>query len=178
MKTEEFVEELRKMPLDTKVLRTQGVSEGYIQKLINSYQLKKKAQSVYSGDPVLELIENYDSSNLEIGMISFDQNIEEGEDYLFFGKFEVDDLAVHRNFGTVVMLEDGSDHVLYKCAGNGAKFLDALILAAKFLEKRANDDSLYENQGLTCKMAEECGEIAGGKAEYQDFYKMMFGCDE
>lgn len=177
MLAEEFVEELKKIPIEIETLKAQGVSGNYIQNLMQSYQLKKKAKSIYSGNPVLELVENYDASHLGIGMINFYETIEEEEDYVFFGKFEIDELAIHKNLGTVVMLESESEQVIYKCAANGSNFLDAIVVAAAFLEKRANDDSLYENQKLTCQIAEECAEIAGGK-ECQDFYKMMLGCEE
>jgi hypothetical protein len=178
MNAENFVKELSKIPFSIEELHSQGLSKDYIEELMSSYKIEMKPLSTsYSGNPVLELVENYDSSNLEIGMICFDENIEIGEDYIFFGKFEIDDLAINKNLGQVVMLEDGSDNVLYECASSGANFLSATIVAANFLEKRANDDAIYNNQELAISMAEECAERAGGKNEYQNFYKMLFGCD-
>ena len=109
-------------------------------------------------------------------MVSFDETIEEGEDYIFFGKVDlVDDLAVNRNLGTIELLAEGSDKVQYKCASNGDRFLDAMAIAAAFLEKRANDDSQYENHELSLKIAEECSEIAGSKSDYRDFYEELVG---
>lgn len=177
MNAENFVMELEKIPQSIEQLQKQEVSKNYIKTLLESYKVKKRSKNIHSDNPIIELIENYDATNVQIGMIGFDERIEQNEEYMFFGKFEVDDLAIKKSLGTVVLLENGLDYVVYQCASSGSNFLDAIIVAAGYLEKRAVDDNLYENQELTCKIAEECAEIAGSKSTYQEFYKMLFGCD-
>lgn len=107
-------------------------------------------------------------------MIKFDERIEEKGRFFFFGRFEVDDLAVDITTGGVVMLECGLDHILYDCAQNDSSFLEAILNTAVFLERRSVEDGLYENEELNNQMAEEFGDIAGGE-KYYDFYKMMLG---
>lgn len=179
MEAEDFVNELRKIALniDIELLRSEGVSEGYIENLLKSYQVEKKTKFSGYENPLIGLIENYNVSNLQIGMISFSEKIEYNENYIFLGKVEQDNLAIDKISGTVVMLENGINHVINKCASTGAKFLDAINVAAAFLERRSIDDKIFENQELASQIAEECGELAGDKNYYQDFYKMLFGCD-
>lgn len=177
MTAAEFVTALKEIPIDVDSLRNLGVSEKYIEDKINNFRLAKKVNTQlsegYYDNPILDLLTNYDCSYLKIGMIEFKDTIDT-EDYIFFGKFEIDDLAIHRISGEIVMFELGLDHILYYCSGSGERFLDAILIAAEFLNKRSVDDNLYQDEQLNIKMAEECGDAAGGE-KYYDFYRMMFG---
>jgi hypothetical protein len=181
MKADKFVTQLRKVFVDVQAHKDKGFSKEDIEKLLKSYYATGKpvlsSSVTFKEDPVLDLVQNYDATSLEIGMVTFLEKIEEERDYLSFGKFEIDDLVIKKSTGNILMLGEGKDHVLYPCAQNGDKFLDALLIAANFFEMRSMDDVLYEDQQLTCQLAIECSEIAGG-VEYEDFYKMFLGCFE
>jgi len=176
MNAKKFVMELGEIPIDVRKMRHEGISDDYINDLVNSYQIKAKRSSSVTDNPIIDLVNNYDVTKLQIGMIGFDDRIKNIGEYTFFGRFEIDHLVINTTFGTILMIENGSDHVLYECAQSGEKFLDALVIAAGFLEKRAMDDKLYDDQVLTCKIAEECGNIAGSPS-CVDFYKILLGCD-
>lgn len=64
-------------------------------------------------------------------MINFEENL----DYIFFGKFKIDDLVIDKSTGCVVMLEAGFGHVFYECAKSGSYFLNAIYNVAVFLER-------------------------------------------
>lgn len=170
----EFVEGLKGINVRSDFLKKQGVSEQFIEDRKRSYFDAYKRGGNISQYPLVELVENYDCSNLEIGMITFDERIEDKRRFLFFGRFEVDDLAVDITTGGVVMLECGLDHILYDCAQNDSSFLEAILNTAVFLERRCFEEGLYENEEVNIQMAEEFGDIAGGE-KYYDFYKMMLG---
>ncbi|WP_156305425.1 hypothetical protein [Sphingobacterium endophyticum] len=174
MKASEFVEGLKGISVRTDLLKKQGVSDQFIEGRKRSYLAAYKGGGSVSQYPLVELVENYDCSNLEIGMITFDERIEQKGRFIFFGRFEVDDLAVDLITGSVVMLECGLDHILYDCARNDSSFLDAILNAAIFLERRSGEEGLYENEELNIQRAEWFGDIAGGE-KYYDFYKMMLG---
>ncbi len=75
------------------------------------------------------------------------------------------------------MLEYGTeDHVLHHCAQNSSKFLEAVLVAVKFLSKRGTGDPKYESQEAIDVVAETCSDIAGGN-QFLDFYKMMLGSE-
>lgn len=163
MKASEFVEALKGINVRTDLLKKQGVSDQSIEDRKRSYLAAYKGGGSVSQYPLVELVENYDCSNLEIGMITFDEQIEEKGRFIFFGRFEVDDLAVDLITGSVVMLECGLDHILYDCAQNDSSFLEAILNTAVFLEKRSVEEGLYENEELNIQRAEGFGNIAGGE---------------
>lgn len=174
MEAKEFVEQLRDITIEVELLKKQGVSDQFIADRQKSYRAISKGKNYITEHPVVDLIENFDCSNIEIGMINFGEKVEESIDYIFFGKFEIDDLAIDKATGGVVMLEIGVDQVLYECAKSDSDFLNAIFNVAVFLERRSVEEGLYENEKLNIEMAEEFGDIAGGSA-YYDFYKMMLG---
>ena len=110
-------------------------------------------------------------------MISFGSEVNESEDYYYVGKFEVDFLCVSKFSKEVVVLAfDDPLTEAYKCAQNSSVFLEAIIVAGKFLEKCCLDEALSSNQSTICSIAENCSEIAGGK-KYLNFYKVLLGCE-
>ncbi|MGJ1405557.1 hypothetical protein ACR79N_21075 [Sphingobacterium siyangense] len=174
MEAKKFVEQLSNIIIEVDLLKKRGVSDQFIAERRKSYQATPNGKNYITGHPIVDLIENFDCSNIEIGMINFDEKVEENLDYIFFGKFEIDDLAIDKATGCVVMLEAGLDHVLYECAKSDSDFLNAIYNVAVFLERTSVEEELYENVELNIQMAEEFGDIAGGKL-YYDFYKMMLG---
>lgn len=174
MKASEFIEGLKGISVRTDLLKKQGVSDQFIEDRKRFYLAAYKGGGHVSQYPLVELVENYDCSNVEIGMIKFDERVEVKGRFIFTGRFEVDDLAIDLTTGSVVMLECGLEHILYNCAQNDSSFLEAILNIAVFLERRTVEEGLYENEELNIQMAEEFGDIAGGE-KYYDFYKMMLG---
>lgn len=174
MNAVEFVEKLRNIKIDDSLLRKQGVSDEFIEEIKRAYIIMPKERTIASQYVIVELIENYDCSRLEIGMITFNEKTEEISSFIYFGKANEHDLAIDTTTGSIVLLESGFNDIIFNCAKNDKSFLSSIFEAALFLEKRAVETGLYEDVELNIQMAEEFGDIAGGKL-YYDFYKMMLG---
>lgn len=179
MTEREFIERLREIPFSREQYASAGVSEEFIARTIEGYNPKFKTsiRYVYSDDPLIRLVSDYDVSKTEVGMICFDSEVDETDEYYYVGKFEVDLLCVSKFSKEIVILAfDDPLRVIYKCAQNSFVFLEAIIVAAKFLEKCGLNADVRNNQLTICSMAENCSELAGGK-KYLDFYKVLLGCE-
>jgi hypothetical protein len=137
---------------------------------------KEHTSKVHTTDPLIRLVNNYDVSKTEIGMIWFANDVTESEDYYYVGKLEVDYLFISKfSFEVVILPFDDPLNIAYRCAQNSFLFLDALIEAGKFLETCGVDWSLSDDEKIICSMAEHCAEIAGDE-KYKNFYKVLLGC--
>ncbi|UIR57794.1 hypothetical protein LZQ00_08230 [Sphingobacterium sp. SRCM116780] len=114
MKANDFVEGLKNIKIDVDLLKEQGISDHAIEGLKNNYIVDYKGDLSVSTIPVIQLVENYNCSKLEIGMITFKEILEETEDYIYFGKFEMDDFAIDRITGKIIMQDLGLDYNLYE----------------------------------------------------------------
>ncbi len=173
----EFVKALKEIPSQKtiEVYKTMGLDDDFITEYLNNYKFKILGRNKEYCDPIKNLVNNYDGSTVTLGMITFNIDPEEDEDYYFFGCFEVDYLVINKNLKTIEMLEYGEqDHVLCKCASSSSRFLEAILLAAQFAEKCGSDEVLYNDKDANILVIEECASLAGGD-EYIDFYKMMLG---
>ena len=180
MNAQEFVDKLKSIPSQKTIdiYRNKGLDDDFIAEYLGNYNFRKLDNTVEYDDPIKSLVNNYDGSTVTLGMITFDIEPEEDEDYYVFGAFEADILAINKNLKTIEMLEYGTDdHVLCKCAQNSSSFLDAVIEAAHFAEKCSSDQTLYQNKKALSVVIEKCGELAGGE-DYLDFYKVMLGYDD
>lgn len=175
----EFVEQLRDVPFSHEVYSKIGLDKDYIIERISTYNPieKKSNQNTCIDDPLVRLVTDYDVSSTEIGMVWFGSKVTETDNYFYVGKFEVDFLCVSRFSKEVVVLSfEDPLTIAYLCAQNSFLFLEAMIVAAKFLEKCGIDESLYNDQKAICSMAENCAELSGGE-KYLDFYKVLLGCE-
>lgn len=174
MKASEFVIELNKIKPTKEQLSTQNLSEDFINEFIASYECipKKEFKSKFDSE-LLNLFENFDVSKIVIGMITFNSVIEVSENYFFIGKVEIDSLVLdkHDDSLKVISSEDDSS-ILWECAENSDRFLEALIVLAKFLTQRMFNDDLWEDLSIGEGVAANCSVLAGGD-KYADFYKML-----
>lgn len=174
----QFIEQLAGIPLPDEAYKQVGLSSKYIKDIKKNYiPLNKKVtnkKDVPPDNAILSLMAAYDMSKVSIGMVEFNKKIEHDDDLIIFGKFEVDRMAIDRVTGEVLVLDETSDKIMWRCAQNGGAFLEALIYIGKFLEKRVVDDNLYEDEKANLKIAKTCSEIAGG-VKYLKFFKMMLG---
>jgi hypothetical protein len=174
----EFIDRLKHTPFSREEYLRIGLDDDFINKKISSYNpiRREQVRNVDADDPVIRLVLDYDVSNTEIGMVWFGFHVTEMEDFLCVGKFEADFLCVSKLSKEVVVVPfDNPLAVTYRCAQNSFLFLEAMIVAARFLENCGIDDNLYHDQKTICAMAENCSELAGGKV-YLDFYKVLLGC--
>lgn len=178
MNHKEFIEQLAEIPLPDAAYKQAGLSSKYIKEIKKSYSpLKKKEtkkKAAPSDDAILSLMAAYDVTKVSIGMVEFNKKIEYDGDLIIFGNFEVDRMAINSVTNEVMVLDEMSDKVMWRCAHNSGAFLEALIYIGKFLEKRGVDDDLYEDEKANLKIAKACSKIAGG-TKYLKFFRMMLG---
>jgi hypothetical protein len=79
--------------------------------------------------------------------------------------------------GEVVVVDESQlAHVIWPAAVDGGHLLEALLIAADFLKRRAMDEVDYEDFAAAGAAAERCADAAGGE-RYLDFYRMLLGAD-
>lgn len=178
MNQNEFVKQLLTLPFEDSVYKDGGLDDEFIKKNKNRYiALKRKIpynSNTAFNDPIISFIQEYDAKNVEIGMINFGKEIVNSSNFIVFGTFELDRLAISIITKEIVMLPESSDEIGMYCAMNGQKFLECVVFIGKFLEKRGIDDNLYDDENANSLIAEQCAELAGGN-KYLNFYRMMLG---
>jgi hypothetical protein len=180
MEAIEFVKKLETIPSKDKVerLRKKGLSEEFIIEYLNNFRFSPKQTRKNSGNPLKDLVLNYDGIGVQIGMINFE--IEPFEDYshYYFGRFEADYLAINKNLQTIELLEYGTEnHILCECAASSSQFLDAIFEGARYLDEPSFYDNPDSDQRIICQAAQHCSELAGGN-KYLGFYQLLLGCFE
>jgi hypothetical protein len=93
------------------------------------------------------------------------------------GEDESDPLYIVDETGDIICEElHVPGYVLGLVAENGSKFLDALIPAAEFLEKRGLGNISRDDRSSARQAALQCAALAGGD-DYLQFYGAMLGAD-
>jgi hypothetical protein len=174
MTTEEFVKRLKSLTPKREDFVNRGLSENYIQSLIDRYSCELKKDNSTYDDPLLRLVDSYKADKLMIGGINFGERIEETDDYYIVGEIEIDLLVVSKKSGLVKVVESDIYFDMWDCADNGSKFLDSILEAEKFFIKRSQNDDLYNNRSATDSVADACSHSAGGD-RYLNFYRMLVG---
>lgn len=178
MEAIEFVKKLGNVPSEYNInkLRKMNLSEEYLLEYVNNFKFFPNEDQNKINDPIMDLVLNFNGIGVVIGMITFDIDPFEDQSYFYFGRFEVDYLAINKTNQTIELLEDGTNnHVLCKCAVNSSQFLDAIFEGACFLNDLSFYDNIGSDQNLICQVAHKCSELAGGK-EYLGFYQLLLGC--
>ncbi|WP_109693961.1 hypothetical protein [Chitinophaga deserti] len=177
MTHKEFALKISKVPFTPEVYKQHGWSEKFIEDTFKRHTFLPKEPSntiPECVDPILNLVRSFDVSNVEIGMVRFNDKIVNGQDYIIFGRAETDDLVISKITNEILLLESGINHVLYYCASNSTTFLNALLQIAPIFQQRGIDVNLFENDAAQIKFASAFGETAGGE-KYKDFYRMLLG---
>ena len=148
----------------------------YAQKLLEKYYYEEHDDKLYDNE-LVDLVSNYDVSKLEIGMISFNSKIEENSTCYFFGRYEVDILAINKASKEIVMLDNGDiDFVMRFCAVDANHFLDAMFVALKAITLFLLDNSKAKDGNYRSNIAAECTKLAGGD-KYFSFFNDLVGLD-
>jgi len=173
------LEELKSQIPSVDILVENNISDEEIKRNIKplldlDVQFKETSEEV---DIIIELLNLYDLSKVEIGMIVFNKTITEDEDYYYIGRVEVDLLVINKHTGTVQVLEyDEPTHTLCDCARESSAFLQALLVCNKFFWECYSDDDVYNDENKRKAVVEKCTYIAGGDSFF-DFYAMLTGLE-
>lgn len=177
MNAELFVTEIKKYAPNRESLETFGLSESFITKQLNKYNCHPRSKpltEVLVNSEVVRLINEYDCSDLTIGILSFANEISENEDHFFIGNVEADILAINKVTHEIQVLDyTNVNWVINGCASNGGTLLDALFQCIIFFSKSI-DLGEEEKDKLAYEYVLSCSEKAGGE-KYLDFYKLLLG---
>jgi hypothetical protein len=175
-----FVTRLRKLAPAFEDFGERNLSDLFKKNFIERYYCPPKpkiSQKSYSIDPIISLLQYYDCSKVEIGVVTFLKEIVEEVNYYQIGNIEQDILSVNKTILQIEVLDYlNRDHVIWECASNSGRFLEALLLSAEYFTSRIKSPSLINNHNYTFDRVDMCTEIAGGET-YIDFYKMLLGYD-
>lgn len=178
MNVAEFAENLRRCAPDTKRLEEVGLSASEAEQSLLAFRCDEIASSTVTnltGDPLIDLVNLYDVSTIEIGPITFVRPIVERDQFWLVGRDEFASLVIDKASGEVRVDElNPASSTIMRCAENGESFLSAMLPAACFLGRCSYDLDLGQDQEAITSQAEECAELAGGN-EYLDFYNYLLG---
>jgi len=175
MKAEEFVLKIKSSAPQASDYSNKGLTEQFAKNAVNSFMIDRIKNNSIFRDELLRLIDCFDISKLKIGIVKFYDKVEIKSSYYLIGEVEADWLVIEKMTGLVRIIELYSQNDLWLGALNGSRFLEAMLTAKQFFLKRSFDDSLFDNQEITCFIAEQCAELAGGE-QFIEFYKMLLGC--
>lgn len=177
MTPENFVALLNGLAPSIEKLESIGFTSEEAKEFVKTYGCIKrdKIESLTLTDEVLsDLISIWDLSQITIGMIEFLELPKQYGSDVQLGLVETDPIVLSCESNKIVVIEAGSDNILWLAAKDGALFLDALVHTADFLTKRMLEEIDYDDLDSAESAALECAEKAGGN-EYTDFYKMLLG---
>ena len=129
-------------------------------------------------DELVNLVMNYDVSDVDFGDIGFAEEVLGDDDTYEVGMFEEKFIVIDRKTGVVRVEEDDDDGtIVFSCAETSEKFLDALWIAVRYFSAQLNEglkDTDLEKGELK---AQQCAEVAGSE-EYIAFYLDFLNCYE
>lgn len=129
--------------------------------------------STRTGNVLLDFVRVYDTSQREIGMITFPPVPLKTKRGWHVADFEADPILLDSASGELWLKVYGEDHILCYCAKDSDRFLDALLIAAR-LSFEDDDEQSSEQDARAREAAEACTAAAGGE-RYHTFYFMLFG---
>jgi hypothetical protein len=158
MKAEEFVEKLK--TLNPPIL------------------VEKYDDSEDFDDELVNLVMNYDMSDVDFGDIGFAEEVLGDDDTYEVGMFEEKFIVIDRSTGEVRIERDDDDGtIVFSCAENSEKFLDALWVAVRYFSTQLNE-KLKDTDLESCELkAKQCSEVAGSD-DYVPFYLDFLNCYE
>ena len=180
MDKDTFVNVLLQLAPSIEELKKHGLTDDFISQFIESYKCYPKdgSKNIYTNDELLMLLQSYDCSKIEIGIVSFLNEIIETEDYFEIGGVEQDILAINKITLEVEVLDhEATGHTIWSCASNSMNFLQAILSVADFFSSKLKAYPAEPDNNVVLKRVQKCTYEAGGE-KYIDFYKMLLGYDE
>jgi hypothetical protein len=177
MEPTKFVELLADLAPSATELERVGVTGSHAEHFRRSFRCPVRRSDRKERNEILALLNGWDLTHVEIGMIRFAPNPEQLQGRIRVGTVEADPLLIIDDAGEVVVEELGaSGHILWAVAAGSSMFLDALIPAAEFLSRRMVGAIDLEDMKRARATAEQCASMAGGE-RYLPFYLMLLGAE-
>jgi hypothetical protein len=134
MKSSEFLEQIRTFAPSKEDFIKSGIGNDFAEKLVREFEYDDLDQNLHSTDEIVNLVSNYNVTKFVIGMITFYREVEENSDFYFFANFEADKLAINKQTGQIVMVDNAdTSFVMCLCAIDSEHFLSAISQAWRTL---------------------------------------------
>ncbi|MGF1925345.1 MAG: hypothetical protein ACQUHE_14305 [Bacteroidia bacterium] len=173
MNSQEFIVSIAKLKPSLKELSRPDYDNELVNIWLNYFEISTIKLTQAIDDPIVNLIKCNDISLLDVNGITFDPNLNEHEEYIFFGWDSNDRLAIQKSNKKIVSYDSYSCRIMFECADNSSRFLDALVEIMKFFREKilANYEE-EERDKRGAKVAYICALKAGGE-QYEDYYKSI-----
>lgn len=174
----QFVQRISEHVPSRAVLETAGISGDEADAFLSTVKIERKSNATTRfTDPLLRLVQLYETSRFEVGMIRLGASVHLIRNWAQVGQVEVDLLVVDFSDGTVrCVSERDPNETLWICAKDGAHFLNALAVAHAHLTKCYWDANYASLFGKARTAMKDCVVGAGGE-EFADFFQMLLGLE-
>ena len=166
MNAKEFVKAIAEITPSKEKIQGNGLfSEEFIETYISGLHIKEKTThiDVSADNAIIDLILNYDLSELEILALTFnaEENLVEDEKYIYVGWIEAFPFAILKSTGEVVEVDwEDSNYIVSYLAVDQQCFLNVLIEVEK-LNQRSVFSSINSDEEK--EILRKIQEIAGGR---------------
>lgn len=178
MNANEFVRQLRELAPQKPLLLKCGYGDDEADEFIESFACQSRSKALgieTNGDSVLELLNEWEVSHVEIGPISFHSRPVHLENHLEIGTVEGDRLAYRPSKRDYVLLDcQDLNHVMCEVAPNGDSLLDGLLVVAGYYAKTAAEEIDIDDSNVGAEFRTRCAEALGGK-KYDSFCASILG---
>lgn len=172
MNSKDFVKKLGLMKLSVEDFAGLGLSKKYIQKTIKSFTLEKIGD--YKEDnEILNLMFNYNLSNLDLLPFDFLEDPLEDDEFILFASFEYEALAIEKKTGKVKFIHGEGNPIIEDAAKDEMAFFDVIHkIISDYVFSKKNKIEID-----SCAQAIELMNLSKSPGS-ANFYNWMVGCFE
>ncbi|MGJ1320675.1 hypothetical protein ACR776_19060 [Sphingobacterium spiritivorum] len=174
----EFVEKINSTQLSSDELKGIG-GEGFIDIVKKTGTIPKlEKEFIEYGNEILNLVLNYNVSIFEVINITFDEDLYEVDDDIFFGwDVNGDRLGFNKYTKEVFAYYIDADKISSYCSPDDKTFLDVLFLLHEFQNERTHTDREEEMLFLENVFIEKL-KLFFDNEKYVGFYKIVIGYED
>lgn len=155
-----FVKTLKSLAPKEDNLRSQGLDDEDIFEIVSSYNIIKiNNDKLTTENPILDLIHQYDLKNMEVGEITFSNEIKYIDEHIYFGNSESNIILINAQTG-FIEVRDREDYsfIMYTCASSPSNFLESILKVSYYLTLALVDDSSIYLAAKDCTLLSGCNE--------------------
>lgn len=178
MNADEFTIKLKEIAPTKAILLGCDFGADEADKFIKSFECRRRSDPlgiVSNGDSMLDLLDKWDLSHVEIGPICFHAEPIQFDGHLEIGTLEGDRLVYRHDAKYYALLDSQNlSHVMCDVAPNGDTLLDGLIQFANYFAKTAIDEINIDDEDAGAEIKEKCVAAFGGR-RYESFCTTVLG---
>ncbi len=178
MNADEFTIKLKEIAPAKAVLLECGYSADEADSFIESFECRRRSEPLgieSNGDSMLDLLDKWDMSHVEIGPICFHAEPEWFDGHLDIGTVDGDRIAYRFDTRDYVLLDwQDLNHVMCEVAPDGSSFLDGLFELGRWLAMNAIDAIDLDDEDVSVEVKDKCIAAFGG-SKYESFCTTVLG---